>query len=137
DTLTDFKSFSLHDYVKTTGAGFNFKMGMIYKVRDWVRVGVAFHTPTIYAMSDDYESSMKSEMKDGTTFSQSTPYGEYNYVLTTPYRMISSLAFVLGSHGVINADYELIDYTTARLKQDNTYGSDGYDFSTENENIRN
>jgi len=136
DTLTDFKSFSVHDYVKTTGAGFNFKLGMIYKVQDWVRLGVAFHTPTIYAMSDDYESSIKSEMKDGTTFSQSTPFGEYDYMLITPYRAISSLAFIIGSHGVINADYELVDYTTARLRQDNTYGSDGYDFSTENESIR-
>ena len=136
DTLTDFKSFSVHDYVKTSGAGFNFKLGMIYKVQDWVRVGFAFHTPTIYSLSDDYESTIKSEMKDGTTFSQSTPFGEYDYMLTTPYRMITSLAFVVGSYGVINADYELVDYATARLKQDNTYGSDGYDFSTENNHIR-
>lgn len=136
DTLTDFKSFSVHDYVKTTGAGFNFKLGMIYKVQDWVRLGIALHTPTIYALSDDYETSMNSEMKDGTKFSQSTPYGEYNYFLTTPYRMISSLAFVIGQYGVINADYELVDYTTARLRQDNTYGGDGYDFSTENDAIR-
>jgi ABC-type multidrug transport system fused ATPase/permease subunit len=42
DTLTDFKSFTVNDYVKTTGAGVNFKLGMIYKVTDWVRIGMAF-----------------------------------------------------------------------------------------------
>lgn len=137
DTMSQFKSFSVHDYVKTTGAGFNFKLGMIYKVHDWVRLGVAFHTPTIYGMSDSYETSMSSQMKDGTKFDYTTPFGQYDYMVTTPYRMISSIAFIMGSHGVINADYEIVDYSTARLKRDISYGSDGYNFSMENDNIRN
>lgn len=137
DTLTDVKSFTIHDNVKTTGAGFNFKLGMIYKVTDWVRLGVAFHTPTIYGLTDDYQTTMKSEMKDGSTYDNSSPYGNYSYLLTTPYRFISSIAFVVGEHGVINADYEMVDYSTARLKSDNSQGYDGYDFSTENQNIRN
>lgn len=137
DTLSDFKSFNYHDYVKTTGAGFNLKLGLIYKVTDWARVGVAFHTPTLYGLTDSYNSTIKSEMKNGTTYDNSTPNGTYNYMLTTPYRFISSLAFVVGEYGVINADYELVDYSTARLNSDNSLGTDGYDFSTENQNIRN
>lgn len=137
DTLTDVKSFTIHDNVKTTGAGFNFKLGMIYKVTDWVRIGVAFHTPTIYGLTDGYQTSMKSEMKDGSTYDNSSPYGNYSYLLTTPYRFISSIAFVISEYGVINADYEMVDYSTARLKSDYDAGIDGYDFSTENENIRN
>jgi hypothetical protein len=137
DTLTEFKSFTIHDNVKTTGAGFNFKLGMIYKVTDWVRVGVAFHTPTIYGLTDNYQTTMKSEMKDGSTYDNSSPYGNYSYLLTTPYRFISSIAFVMGEYGVINADYEMVDYSTARLKSDYDAGIDGYDFSTENQNIRN
>jgi len=137
DTMSEFKSFSIHDYVKTTGAGFNLKLGMIYKVSDWVRLGVAFHTPTVYALEDDYESTMRSEAKDGTVYEYSTPFGQYNYLMVTPYRFISSAGFVVGSRGVINIDYELVDYTTGRLKSDNSYENDGYSFSDENENVRN
>lgn len=137
DTLTDFKSFTINDYVKTTGAGVNFKLGMIYKVTDWVRIGMAFHTPTVYGLTDSYQTTMKSEMKNGTTYDVSSPYGNYSYLLTTPYRFISSIAFVVGEYGVINTDYELVDYAMARLKHDNSQGFDGYDFSTENQNIRN
>lgn len=137
DTLTDFKSFTIYDYVKTTGAGFNLKLGMIYKVIDWVRIGAAFHTPTIYGLTDSYQTTMKSEMKNGSTYDNSSPNGNYSYLLTTPYRFISSIAFVVGEYGVINADYEMVDYSTARLKSDYSAGIDGYDFSGENQNIRN
>jgi len=137
DTISEFKSFTTHDYVKTTGAGFNFKIGMIYKATDWVRLGVAFHTPTVYSLSDNYESSIRSEMKDGTIYDYSSPNGNYDYLVTTPYRVISSLAFVLGQYGVINADYEIVDYSIARLKRDNSFDAEGYSFSEENDNIRN
>lgn len=137
DTLTDFKSFTIHDNVKTSGAGFNLKIGIIYKVTDWVRVGVAFHTPTVYGLTDNYQTTMKSEMKDGSTYDKSSPDGNYSYLLTTPYRFISSVAFVVGEYGVINTDYELVDYSTARFNNDNSSAADGYDFSGENEKIRN
>lgn len=135
DTLTEFNSFTIHDYVKTTGAGFNFKIGMIYKVSDWFRIGTAFHTPSIYSLTDEYDSSINSEKRDGTTFSESTPFGSFNYIVTTPYRFVSSASVVVGNHGVINVDYEIEDYSTARLKED-TYGSTGADFSLENRNIQ-
>lgn len=138
DTLTEVNLFSLHDYVKTTGAGLNFKLGLIYKVTDWVRFGLAFHTPTIFGLTDEYQSTIKSAFKDGSNYEKSSPLGNYSYLLTTPYRFISSLAFVVGDHGVINTDYELVDYSMARLKQDNSLSSENsYDFSSENENIRN
>lgn len=137
DTLTDFVSYSQHDYVKTTGAGVNFKLGMIYRFNDWFRIGTAFHTPSVYSLKDDYESTIKSEQKDGTIFEESTPYGSFNYFVTTPYRFISSASIIVGNHGVINADYEIVDYATARIKEDTYYGGAGADFSTENQNIRN
>jgi len=136
DTLTDFKNFTAHDYVKTTGAGVNFKIGMIYKISDWFRFGTAFHTPSIYSLADDYETTLSSEKKDGTTYSETTPYGSFNYVVTTPYRLVTSASFIIGRYGAINADYEIVDYSTARIKEDNTYGSVGADFSVENQNIR-
>ncbi len=137
DTLTDFNSYSMHDYVSTSGAGFNFKLGLIYKVVDWFRIGTAFHTPTVYSLHDDYESSIVAEHKDGTILEEASPYGSYDYVVTTPYRFISSASIILGNYGVINGDFELVDYASARLKTDNYNSGSGAEFVTENQNIRN
>jgi hypothetical protein len=134
DTLTEFKSFSIHDYVKTTGAGVNLKFGLIYKVTDWFRVGTAFHTPTVYSLSDEFETSVTSENKNGETITEESPFGTFDYFVTTPYRFVSSASFIIGKYGVINGDYEIIDYASARIREDNTFSS--ADFSGENENIR-
>ena len=135
DTLTEFSSYSIHDYVKTTGAGLNLKLGMIYKAANWFRVGAAFHTPTLYSLTDQYRTNITAEKKDGTVLEDETPSGSFNYLVTTPYRFVSSASIVFGSRGVINVDYEIVDYASARISEDSEY-STGVDFSTENDNIR-
>lgn len=135
DTLTDFNSFTVHDYVKTSGAGVNLKLGMIYKLTDWFRLGTAFHTPTVYSLSDEWSTTVSSEDKAGEVLTEVSPQGNFEYFVTTPYRFVSSAAVVVGSRGVINVDYEVVDYTTARITEDNAFGA--ADFSNENQNIRN
>ena len=130
-------SFTVNDYVKTSGAGVNLKLGLIYKIVDWFRVGAAFHTPTVYALTDNYETTLNAQLKDGSTYEIASPYGSFDYFVTTPYRFVSSASFIIGQHGVINGDYEIVDYSSAYLREDKTFGSSGADFSTENQNIRN
>lgn len=137
DTLAEAKTYSIHDYVKTSGAGVNFKLGMIYKIVDWFRIGTSFHTPTVYSLQDDYETTIASEMNDGTTFEESSPYGTFNYFVTTPYRFVTSGSVIVGNHGVVNVDYEIVDYSTARLKEDTYNAASSADFSPENLSIRN
>ena len=135
DTLTEFKSFSVHDFVKTTGTGLNLKLGMIYKLTDWFRIGTAFHTPTVYSLSDQWATTVSSEDKAGEVLTEVSPSGNFEYIVTTPYRFVSSAAFIIGRNGVINGDYEIVDYSTARIKEDNTFVS--ADFSNENKSVRN
>ena len=135
DTLTEFSSFSTHDFVNTTGAGINFKLGMIYKAADWLRLGTAFHTPTLLSLTDQYRTDITSEKKDGTVFVDETPSGSFNYIVTTPYRFVTSASVIVGNHGVINVDYEVVDYSTARISEDSQFSS-GVDFFKENDNIR-
>ena len=78
-------------------------------------------------------------MKDGATFEERSPYGSFNYFVTTPYRFITSGSVIMGNHGVLNVDYEIVDYSTARLKED-SYGyasGSGNNFTSENQSIRN
>lgn len=127
---TFFDSFDKYEYFDTRGAGFNFKAGFIYMPAEFIRIGGSIHTPTnYYNMTDDYGASMTSYFDNGNNLTKTPSNGYFDYELKTPLRATGSLAFILGKHGLISADYEYIDYTEARLS------SHDYSFSTENNAI--
>lgn len=133
NSLNGFKSFELNQDLRTTGVGFNFKFGMIYKPADWVRVGGALHSPTYFTMHDDWSSDMITHFSDsmGTyDFTSSSPAGLYDYTLVTPMRVTGSIGFVINKIGLIGADYEFVDYPSATLS------SDKYKYLNENKAIR-
>ena len=114
DTTTNFKSFSYAQNLTTKGNGVNFKIGIIIKPTDWLRVGVAVHTPTVLGLKDEYSSSMHSDL--GTVkYDASSPKGSFDYSITTPFRTIGSIGFIINKYALLNADYEYVDYTYAQL----------------------
>ena len=117
DTISGFKKYSVYDNLETSGSGFNFKFGMIYRINNWVRLGGAIHTPTFYSMNDNYSRKITSNL-DTSIHEASSPQGIYDYQLTTPMRAIGSIAFIIGKRGLISAEYEFIDYSTARLRSE-------------------
>lgn len=126
----NFDSFKRSEYLKTTGSGFNFKFGFIYKPFDFIRIGGAFHTPTsYYKMTDNWNASMTANYDNGDKNSKDSPEGSYDYRLSTPMRAMGSLAFIIGQYGLISADYEFVDYSTARLR------AYDYNFSEENDYV--
>ena len=127
-TYPDFKEFDLNRTLNTTGTGVNLKMGMIYRANNFIRFGLAVHTPTFYSMHDDYSASMTSKF-DTATYSMQPSTGSFDYNLTTPLRVIGSIAFIVGQHGVISGDYEFVDYSSAMLSDN------ANDFSDVNQTI--
>ena len=126
-----FKSFTRTDNLETSGTGINFKFGLIYRATDWLRLGGAVHTPTFYSgMADSWNTTFKSNFDNGSSLTARSPEGFYEYELNTPFRAIGSAAFIIGKAGLISADYEFVDYSTARLR------APDYDFNDENEAIR-
>ena len=115
DTIPGFKTFTLNQSVTTRGTGVNLKLGMIYRAADWVRFGLAYHSPSVYNMHDEYKYSMSSQFDNGNKYNQDTPSGSYDYSLTTPSRSIASVGFIIAKKAILSADYEFIDYSTARL----------------------
>lgn len=144
-SIYGFKSFTQNQSLTTSGSGVNFKFGMIYKPADWIRIGGAFHSPSYYSMHDDYNSSMTTNFtSQNAVGAQSVNSwgpldqngndlgsGSFDYSLTTPMRAIGSLGFVINKIGLINADLEYVDYSSARLH------SSSYDFLAENQAISN
>ncbi|OWY21650.1 hypothetical protein C7N43_24035 [Sphingobacteriales bacterium UPWRP_1] len=113
----DFNSFELTENVDATGAGINGKLGIIYRPHDMVRIGGAVHTPTLISLNEQYSSSMMSDFADFDTTLYS-PEGEYNYQITTPWKLVGSAAFLFKEYGFVSVDYEWADYSQTEFTFD-------------------
>lgn len=141
DTVLAVESFEYTETIRTRGSGFNFKVGIIGRPSDFMRIGLAYHSPTWLSLTDVWSTTMTSNFRPGTGFSaeytDASPSGSYDYRMTTPARAIGSLAFILGRMGVISADYEVINYSKARLNSSSAanFTGNGYSFINENAQI--
>jgi hypothetical protein len=132
-----FEHLNFDTNLKTSGSGFNLKIGAIYKPIENLRLGLAFHTPTFYKLNDNYFNTMESYNADengvmGNHYSEPDKEGVYDYEIETPMKAILSGAYVIGKSGLISVDYEIVDYSTARLKN----GSGGYNYVDENKTVQ-
>jgi len=117
DAIADFNSFNYTEHLYTHGTGLNFKFGLLARPVDWVRIGAAIHSPTFYNLSDEYSTEITSNFVNpdySRTWYSSAGY--YDYQLTSPFKAIGSLAFVIQKYGLISFEYEFVDYSLARLR---------------------
>lgn len=133
-----FNELNYSTYLQQTGNGVNFKVGAIFKPIEQLRLGVAFHTPTFYKINEVYNRGMTSSITydDGVAKSNSAKpnkEGAFDYEIDTPMKVIFSGALVVGKVGLISVDYEMVDYSTAKIKS----GSEAYDYIDDNTNIAN
>ncbi len=128
DSIPNFNSFEFFEKLNTEGSGINLKLGMIFKVNDWFRTGIAVHTPTFYKLTDDYYTQITTTF-DTARYQSTSPENTYNYYLITPARFIGSLGFVIAQQAAISLDAEAVNYASAKLK------SSDYNFINENHNI--
>lgn len=130
DEYEGFEEWTYKETLESHGMGINLKVGVIAWPLDWLRVGLAFHTPTYYSeMQDIWYTSTEAKLEPDYNV-KTSPTGDYVYEVTTPLRAIGSAAFIIGQFGAVTADYEFVDYTKMRLR------AADYSFSNENQNIR-
>mgnify|MGYP006287834841 CR=1 FL=1 len=135
DKIYAFNSLTYNTHLKTTGTGFNFRFGTILRPIDWVRFGFSIQTPSFFVLHDTYETSLNSAFTDTVIADRNgghsaiSPYGEYDYQLTTPFKAVGSIALVILKKASVSFDYEFIDYSMARLR------ADDYTFREENNMI--
>jgi hypothetical protein len=125
-----FKNIYVFEDLKTKGTGFNMKFGMILRVTNFLRLGGGIHSPTWFNMRDNWNTEMGTEFDNNQYYSSYSPYGSYQYDLETPWKAMGSAAVILWRFMLINAEYEYVDYSIARLR------SRDYNFIDENEAIR-
>lgn len=119
--------FGFENYLHTAGTGYNFKLGVIVKPVNELRLGFAFHTPTYYDLKDSYKSQAAFEMKisDDNAYHGTNESGEkgyydvMRYTLKTPWRFIGSVAAVIAKSAIVSFDYEYVDAQSIRVCDDN------------------
>lgn len=126
----------IEDKLTTRGGGFNLKAGAIFKPQEYWRLGLAFHTPTVYSLTDRYETSIttNTENYQGTLTDYSIDYtngqpSEFRYTLITPYKAIGSISYVLREiedvtkqRGFLTADVEYVNYKASSFMEDEEEG---------------
>ncbi len=119
--LVDFTS---NDYLKANGNGFNFKFGMIYKINQMFRIGVALHTPTLYNMKYDYWTDVNANLNFGNgvqAYSGKSPRGNYSWDFVSPAHFILSGAAVIGKIGLVSAEVDYMDYSNMNISASDYY----------------
>lgn len=138
NTANQFNSFTYTDNFKSTGAGLNLKLGLIYRPTDYVRFGLAVHTPSFMRVTDERTSFLTNELENpaqsiqvvSTTFTNGQP-GQSKYIAFSPWKAIISGSYVFREvenverqKGFITADLEYVNHKGSRFKSDFEVDSD-------------
>lgn len=110
--------------LRMSGAGINLKVGATVRPVPWLRIGVAYHSPTWINMSEEYDGAMTvfyTQPIDGYEYGFSdTPILRDEYNMRTPSRLLAGVSATIGTVGIVSLDYERVWY------QNMKYTSDGF-----------
>jgi len=112
-------SYALRSIKHISGSGFNFKAGVIVKPINELRLGLAVSTPTYYSLSQEgqtYTSYSFSSGLNGSNVTNNNQPDYFRWKYNTPWRLIASVAGVIGSKGIISVDYEYQPFNKMSVK---------------------
>ncbi|MDQ2718702.1 MAG: outer membrane protein transport protein [Bacteroidota bacterium] len=126
NTNNNFNYFEANESLQTKGVGVNGKFGVIYKPIEYVRLGLAIHTPTFYQLTDNYTSTVITDLEgyggagikkqSSTDLTNGQPL-QSKYNLNTPWRIMASGSYVFREvenvqqqRAFITADVEYVNY---------------------------
>ena len=123
--------FKLTNSMSTSGTGVNFNVGAIYMPIDFMRVGFSYHSPTVLSLTDVGNSKLDFYARNEGYIS--TPDNTLDYKIVTPSQLNVSAGFIVGTKGLISAEYVLNNYTGTRFLDSN---GESMDFLDENQRVR-
>jgi len=122
DATYGFQNYSYIQNVTTSGTGYNFKLGFIYRLMDWLRVGGAINSPTFFNMNNSFSTEWTANYgpspysgPDGTQVTGLGSQINYNSSLTTPLKAIGGAAAIINNQGIVSVDYEYVNYSTISI----------------------
>jgi len=127
EAFADGGDMSLMNNFSTKGGGVSLSVGAIYKPTDNLRLGFAFHSPTMYYLTDHSYSDLVSNIGIYHNYS-ATPndtYYDNSYMLQGPLQLNASVAYVVNK-GILSAEY-VYNNTTGMKLMDSDGNSSSYD----------
>lgn len=128
-------NLSLENWLTTKGEGYALNAGVIVRPVDFLRLGVAYNSPTWYKMSDFFRATANSNTSywKEPIVGASTPENEsYDYEYHSPDRWLFSAALIIGRSALLSVDYERTSYEGMKM-----YYRDGAEDQITNSDIRN
>ena len=126
---TSFNQWNYIESISSRGIGMNAKIGLIYHANHWLRLGAAFHSPTIYSFNESWQTETESQI-NWITNKYISPESHYEYTFISPLKWTGSLAFVVGQQGLVSLDAEYIHFGAASFR------AEDYDYSATNQDIK-
>ena len=134
-----FNYFTYQDNYKTTGAGLNVRLGLIYKPSASWRLGVALQSPTyLFSVTEKRTATLASDVEDrrglqtvSSNIFNNNQQGEYKYSMLNPWRLMVSGSYVFREvenvkrqRGFITADIEYVNHRSGRFYSANERPAD-------------
>lgn len=132
-TNNHFNNFVYTDDFSTKGMGISGRFGLIFKPQEYIRLGLAVHTPMFMGLRDKRVVSLTTAMENpignfnvtSKTFTNNQE-GESKYMQSNAWRLIGSASYVFREEenvkrqkGFITADVEYVNHKGSRFSSDN------------------
>ncbi len=117
--VPNFGDLTYTENIATTGQGINLKLGLIFRITQELRLGLAAHTPTFYQLSDNYASSLVYNYRFDNQDQQgraTAPDGFFEYGLNTPWRLSGGFGYLFGRNGFLSAEVEYLNFASANFR---------------------
>lgn len=129
NTDNDFNYMAYRENYHLTGVGVNLRGGLIYRPKEYIRIGLAVHSPDMLVGTETFNSGLAADVEK--LFAPNTGYDsvtsntitsnsreQYKYTTYTPTRIILSASYVFREvenierqKGFISADIEYTNYS--------------------------
>ena len=127
--------FDLYNSMVSEGNGVGVKLGVIYRPTHELRLGLSYHSPTWYNMTDSYTAELDhnvSQYVDLALYPDYKPglYPEIgerkkyrnDYDFKSPDKWTASAALVMGNNMILSVDYELMNYSSMKYSEPSNSG---------------
>lgn len=108
---------SMLQELSTYGEGISFTLGVISKIQDNIRLGLAYQSPVWYNLAEDfidYDTQIYVSNTD-EYFTDYSGINSFDYKLRTPSKLTGSFAYVFNKQGLISIDYSFKNYSNIKL----------------------
>ena len=126
DQVQNFISLSYRQTQTVEGSGVLGRVGVIYRASQAFRIGVAYHSPTVTFITDNYSAGVGYDyIVDNQSFSnsQNTPEADVlEYRIITPSQYRASAAGIIGQKGFISAEVGYQNFAGGRVRYDDELG---------------